>query len=252
MNPTSQATRLLRALLLYFVLFAIFAVLAWTVPYSDNVLPPFLSVCTGACVGAMLTYLFSRGPDDNWTLWRLVAGGMALDVVCNSVAQRSAAGPQALRLSLIAFGNLGVLAAAIGIALLVARGMKKPNYLIVAAIAGAVADLVSVFAGPSKLTLDSDLFPYVSYHWGQIGRGGVGPMVGAGDFIFLAIYFSGARRFGLNERKTLLAMFAALVVGFSFSAFGDIALPAVPFMALALLLVHRSELRRLLAEWPAD
>lgn len=227
-------------------------------------MPVFISAWAGACVGIALVFRFSRGSDDNWSLWKLVAGGMAVNGLFNFCAiafsarivelYKLPAVPPAylwLWVPFFAIGNLGVLSAALGIGQLVARGMKKVNYLIVAVTAGAVSDLISVFAGPSKVTLQSDFFPYVAYHWGLIGMGEVVPMVGAGDFIFLAIYFAGARRFGLDTRKSLLAMFAAFGAGFAMSAFYIIALPALPFMGVAFLAVHRQELRERLAAQPA-
>src|SRR5687768_8091572 len=86
MNPYSETARLVRVLLAYFILFGVFAVASLLVPIGDNFLIPCLSAWIGACVGIALVYNFSRGPDDNWTLWKLIAGGMALDLLCNFTA----------------------------------------------------------------------------------------------------------------------------------------------------------------------
>lgn len=243
MNPTFEAARLLRVLVAYFMLFATFALVALRVPVSDHFLPAFFSAWIGACVGIALVYLFSRGPDDNWTLWKVIAGGMTLDVLCNFSALNLLSATGVLRLVLIGFGNLGILAAAIGIGLLVARGLKQPNYLIMAAIVGAVTDIFSVYLGPSKHLITSEVFPYVAYQWGLIGQGDILPCVGAGDFIFMTLYFAGARRFGLNARKTYVAMCVALAIGYLSLLVSPNGIPALPFMAVLLLLVHGRELK---------
>ena len=128
-----------------------------------------------------------------------------------------------------------------GLGWLVSRGLKKPSYLITAAVVGALTDIFSVYMGPSKLVLSSDVFPYVSYQWGLAGQG-VMPCVGAGDFIFLCLFFAGARRFGLDDRKTFWAMTVAFGLGFLSIAFSPMGVPALPFMAALLLLVHWREL----------
>ena len=110
-----------------------------------------------------------------------------------------------------------------------------------AAIVG-VTDIFSVYAGPSKHIISSQAFLYFSYQWGVLGEGVI-PCVGAGDFIFLSLYFAGARRFGLNERKTLVAMIAAFGIGFLTLLVSPSGIPALPFMAALLLVVHGRELK---------
>jgi hypothetical protein len=133
--------------------------------------------------------------------------------------------------------------AAISVGLLVGRGLQKPNYLIMAAIVGALTDIYSVYSGPTKQIVSSNAFSYLSFHWGIIGQGGVGPIVGVGDFVFLTLFFFGARRFGLDDRKTFVAMLVAFAVGFLFTLISPAGIPALPFMAAALLLTHGRELK---------
>ena len=245
MQTSFDATQFKRALLAYFVLFAAFGIAAARMPLREDLLPSFFTAWLGACVGIALVYLLSRVPDATNTLCSLIIGGLFVDVACNfAVMKAGDNAPESLRLPLIAIGNLGIIAAAVGMGVLVARGLQKPNYLIMAAIVGAVTDVFSVYAGPSKHVLDSGVvFPYVSYQWGVVGQGGVISCVGAGDFIFLALYFAGARRFGLNERKTFVAMSAAFALGFLSLLFSPRGIPALPFMATMLLLVHGPALK---------
>lgn len=250
MTPTPAATAsqpkpLAVALWLYVALFVAFALAAMYTPANGNFTSVFISAIVGSAVAIFWVWSFSDGKTDDDSLRSLIIIGVVVDVVFNFVATRLD-GPHALKVlsaALTGVANLGVLTAAIGVGLLVGRGLQKPNYLVMAAIVGAITDIFSVYAGPSKHIIGSGTFYYVSLQWGLIGEGGVQPIVGAGDFIFLALYFFGARKFGLDDRKTLGAMIVAITVGFIATLFVG-AIPALPFMSLALLIVHGRELKQ--------
>ena len=212
---------------------------------------PLLTAWIGSTIAIGIVFLVSglrnAAQIDNGNLLIFLGVGMTVDLVFNFGALKIAAAngtstPASLALTAVA--NLGVLAAAITIGWLVARGLKKPSYLITAAIVGALTDIFSVYAGPSRHILDSDIFPYVSYQWGVAGQGVI-PCVGAGDFIFLCLFFAGARRFRLDDRKTFFAMVAAFGLGYLSLALSPKGIPALPFMAAMLLLTHGRELKRL-------
>jgi hypothetical protein len=252
MNPFSGSSaappdRLQRTLLLYGALFLLFAWLALARTVDEAFATIFFSALVGAGVAIALVYFFGQGRTDDVALRTLIVSGVLLDVACNFSATRVES-VKSLWVVLVGVGNLGVLMAAIGVGLLVGRGLQKPNYLVMAAIVGALTDIFSVYAGPSKHLLGSAAFPYVAFHWGLVGQGGVFPMIGAGDFIFLALYFYGARKFGLDDRKTLAAMMSAFAVGFLSTLFSPQGIPALPFMSAALLLVHGRELKAKMRE----
>jgi hypothetical protein len=196
---------------------------------------------------------------ENRALRALIGSGIVVSVTANFAALKLAAEAgeswqaggiiggiaEVLRLILIATGNLGLLMAATALGILVARGLLKPNYLVMAAIVGALTDIFSVYAGPTKHVLTSEALPYVSYQWGVAGQGVI-PCVGIGDFLFLSLYFAGARRFGLDERKTFWAMAVAFALGYISLLWSPQGIPALPFMAALLLLVHAPQLRLLL------
>lgn len=231
------------ALLAYLICFFAFSFIAKQMPLSDSFYPQFWTAWCGAIVGIWLVFVFSRDAEHPRHLWMLIAGGVVADILFNGLAVHfNQGGESPRRLFFLALGNLGVLAAAIGAGILVARGLQKPNYLIMAAVVGAVTDIFSVYSGPSKLTMNSQMFPYVSYQWGVIGHSGATPIVGAGDFIFLALYFAGARRFHLPEGKTFIAMCLAFGLGFFSLVFIQQGVPALPFMATFLMLAHYREL----------
>ena len=266
--------RALAALAIYYVLFFVFAWIArsdiserivaasgWTPP---AMLLPIVTAWLGASVGITVVFLFSKwqekpsSADDKDApvagnqsqvsqLIRFLLGGIIVDIACNYAAMKWLGTPGesgVLQLALMATANLGILTAATSAGILVARGLREPRYLVMAAIVGAITDIFSVYAGPSKQVVSSDVFPYLGYQWGVFGQGVI-PCVGAGDFIFLSLYFVGARRFGLSERKTFMAMIAAFGLGFVSLVLTGAAIPALPFMATLLLLVHARQLKAL-------
>jgi hypothetical protein len=246
-----SARRAVSILGCYYVLFLIFAWVAHRQVSVSSFELALLTAWLGAVVGIVLVFTGSRldaAKENNRWFYALILAGLAVDGICNFPASKLGAivatntPLQVLRWMLLATGNLGVLTAAIAAGLLVARGLQKPNYLVMAAIVGAVTDIFSVYAGPSKHIVSSEAFMYFSYQWGVLGEGVI-PCVGAGDFIFLSLYFVGARRFELSERKTLVAMIVAFGLGFLSLLFSPSGIPALPFMAALLLLVHGRELK---------
>jgi hypothetical protein len=236
-----ETQRLRLALIWYWGLYAVFALLAWLFPEGEAFAPIFVSAWGGAIIGTLLVWVFGNGRADDYAIRSLLVSGVIIDLLFHRLAL-GIASIKVLSAALHAVGNLGMLMAAIGLGLWVGRGLQKPNYLVMAALVGALTDVFSVYAGPTKHLLGTGAFPYVSFHWGILGQGGVMPIVGAGDFVFLALYFFGARKFGLDDRKTLLAMIAALGLGFWTGWWFQVAIPALPFMSAALLSVHGREL----------
>lgn len=167
----------------------------------------------------------------------LFIGGSLVDIVANLGTHPSRLGVpgHALVVTLIGLANVGMLCAAVGIGLIVAQGMREVNCLLMAAVVAAITDIVSVFMGPTGHLITTDVFDYLSFQWGILGLCGISPIIGMGDFIFLALFFTGARKFGWDARKTLWGMWCALATGLLATLYGPHALPALPFMAVALL-----------------
>lgn len=175
----------------------------------------------------------------------LFIGGSAIDIAANYCAHPMRFGlpSHALVLLLTGVANAGMLFAAVGIGLIVAQGMREVNYLIMAAVVAALTDIVSVFMGPTKHLITTNAFDYMAFQWGILGLGDVSPIIGMGDFVFLALFFMGVRKFGWDARKTLWGMSCALACGLLATLYGPHALPALPFMAVALLVVHASDIK---------
>lgn len=252
LNSSFRPRRMFAALTLYLLGYLGFAYAALSLPATEDKNLIFVSAMAGGIAGISWIWAFGMGSADDESVRRWVFGGAVVDAVFNygGVLVARAGGAELGVALLHGVGNLGMMAVAIGAGLLVGRGLQKPNYLVMAAIVGAVTDIFSVYAGPSKITLGSGAFPYISFHWGLVSSGVVTEIVGAGDFIFLALYFFGARKFGLDDRQTLAAMIAGIALGFLTNLIFGIAVPALPFFAVALLVVHGRELKRQMQALP--
>lgn len=237
----ARAAFFVPSLIAYAALYALFALLSYWYRADENWAAIFGSALTGSCVAVTLVWLWSDGHEDDAMLRAMIIGGVLLDLVFHTLARWIRL--QVLADALSGVANLGLLLAAIGVGIWVARGLQKPHYLVMAAIVAALTDIFSVYAGPTKHLVMTGAFRYLSFAWGILGSGGVQGIIGSGDFIFLALFFNGVRRFDLDDRKTLHAMNAALATGFLSTLISPQGIPALPFMAVALLLVHWRELK---------
>lgn len=236
-----MTARQARQLLLCGSYFTAFFLCAYFANFPVALASTISTAWLGAIFGIVFTYWFSTYSEIR-ILLRFAIIGLLVDVAFNFAATHLLAS-HALTWFLIALANIGVLLIAAALGVLIARGLKRPSYLMMAVIVGALTDIFSVYAGPSNQVIGSSYFPYLSFQWPAIGRGII-PCVGAGDFIFLALFFAGSRRFRLDSRKTLLAMIIAIGVGFFSLLIIPRGVPALPFMAVFLLLVHGSELKK--------
>jgi len=233
----------------YALLFAVFAEGAHR--FGDNLTlwGILFSAIVGALIAIWIVHSFSW-LDGSWAFLMLtmLLGG-AVDVAGNLLWQAFAAWHYLARSAWIGLANLGMLAAALAAGIMVSKGLRRVSYLVLGAVTGAVADAFSVFAGPTKHLIQTDAVFFLSFQWGSIGQGGIKPIVGVGDFIFLALFFAGSQKFGWNTFRTLKSMMIAVVVGFTFALVMGVGLPALPFFALALLIAHFRELQLTRPEW---
>jgi hypothetical protein len=128
--------------------------------------------------------------------------------------------------------------------------LEYPGMLLVVAYVAAIADCFSVFhpsgltakvlANPRALALLTIPFPVLGTH--QIGS-----LVGIGDVVFAALFVTGARTTGLDPRRTLFALGAALAAIAVVVELVRAPLPALPFLSAAVVLVH-PEARKLPVE----
>jgi hypothetical protein len=225
----------------------------------------YLTAVGGACGTAVLLSCFTR-TDRDWSnllvglcVCVLLIGGANCEAMSRWVAWASTEGGAVLPLSstalrfslnvLLVFAtNVFLVGAAICAGELVAKGLRAPSYLVMAAVVAAIADTFSVSVGPtSKLASSETALRHLALHWPAIGGGGVIPIIGVGDFLFLSIFLVGATKFGLGPRRNLIALSGAFAVGIACTVLAEVflslrGLPALPFMCGAFLLANRSRL----------
>jgi hypothetical protein len=132
--------------------------------------------------------------------------------------------------------------------MLLAWALAEPAIVVAVPLFVAGIDIASVAGGPSDLLArdSSRAGEFLSLYlpaWGG-GRAGV---LGLADLIFLAFFAAGAWRFHLRRRVTgaalMLALPATVVIGVGL----DVAVPALPVLAAALLLPNLDLLPAMLA-----
>jgi len=128
--------------------------------------------------------------------------------------------------------------------------IQHAGHLLVVAWVSTLADAYSVLSasGVSARVVESaEWLPLLAVSWPIYGTDAIEPVLGVGDVVMVALYLTAVRRHGLRERRTVVALavaFAAVLVALFASG---IALPALPFLGVAVVAVH-PEARRLRPE----
>lgn len=134
---------------------------------------------------------------------------------------------------------------------LLALIVRERSMLLPVAIIAGLADIFTVFFGPTGEALDkapelvqklSVAIPEVGSATGAAGAAGVAALAtaGLGDFIFLAFFFVSVHRFGLRRGPTFWIIFALTLLGMSAVLLvpGVPAMPLLPFIVLGFLLAN--------------
>ena len=137
---------------------------------------------------------------------------------------------------LLAFGLRGLPAAVIGVPLFV-----------------AAIDVWSVSTGPTSVLVSQHpaAADALSYHLPAWGEGAGGAQLGVSDILFLAFFAGSACRYGLRQAVTFVLLVASLVATLAVGIAIDRVVPALPGLALALLLPNADRLPRILRTEPA-
>jgi hypothetical protein len=123
----------------------------------------------------------------------------------------------------------------------VGRAIEHPGQLVFVAVVSAAADAGSVFhpSGPSAVMAQSQAaLSLVALPWPMLGTLAIEPLLGAGDVVFTALYLSSARQHGLSWRRTMGALLLAYAATATVVVVLEAALPALPFLGLAVVLAH--------------
>jgi hypothetical protein len=128
-------------------------------------------------------------------------------------------------------------ATCVGIAL--ARYITSVGVVLIIVLAAIASDLFSVFAGPTRVLVQEDspvldglllIFPTFG---SALGFG-----LGVSDFIFLALFAAASRFLDLRYAATLLGVCFAAFLAVTAGLLLQRPLPALPFIAVAFLLVN--------------
>lgn len=173
-----------------------------------------------------------------WGLLPLAAFGRRLPLVAVGAL------PLAVLLvwmGLIPLANVAKIVGAAAVGVWIATEIERLSWVVLVAVVTAVIDIVSVVAGPTKVILEHgpDVVGYFTvamtwfgYAWTQAHSA-----IGLSDIIFLALYLGVARRFGLRERASAVAMVASFLVTLALAMWWR-ALPALPLLSVAFLGVN--------------
>lgn len=146
--------------------------------------------------------------------------------------------------------NLMLILTAVFFGRSVAGLVREPNLLLPVLATAAVVDLWGVYYGPvSKVAQRApEVIQQMAaqapvFRPSPAGGTPLVPLVGVGDFIFLAILLSCVYRFGMNVRGTLGWAAALTFVGLMGVSFLPIRLPGLVFMGLAGVLANWKHFR---------
>ena len=153
--------------------------------------------------------------------------------------------PAALPLTLLFLADVLRMAAAVSLALALARGVTSTGAAILVAVVASASDLFSVFAGPTKALVREDaqildflllIFPTFGYP--------LGFALGLADFVFLALFIALAAYLALNLLATLIACCASILFAMLAGLLLGTALPALPAIAIAFLAANAAPICR--------
>lgn len=229
-----------------------------------------LAGCAGSFLGfALASPFFPFDPHDD-AITALAAYWIGFGAVCAMtiasgalVGQRS---PRALTvwipmggvLVALAFANLrasagllGILGSAAVIVALLASGsvsgsvlgarIAHPGHLSVVAVVSSLADVWSVLgsSGPTAtIVTNAPLLSVLALPFPMLGTSDIEPLLGLGDIVFVALYLTASERFGLEKKRTILALSVAFALTALFVIVLARPIPALPFLGLAILVAH--------------
>jgi len=218
-----------------------------------------LSLLAGLVLLTLLLFSGERPLWPAWSRWAMCLGGIA-----------AVFGPYELSLHSAGwrvFSTIGLVAVALPVGYWIGDRMEKASNLIPLAIALSMADIYSVFRGPSRhvgeaiisyqrlvadrvaqlgqvspaeiakteASLRAPLANYLVAHFPLPGQGTTVPLLGIGDFIALAFLFRAAWVHRLNARAVFIAGLASTIVALAVTQLVGHALPALPFIALGVV-----------------
>lgn len=148
-------------------------------------------------------------------------------------------------LDVLPLANVAKVVAAAALGLWVAENLEHASWVVLVAVVSAAVDIVSVYAGPTKVLLDAGpqavgYFTVALTVFGYSVTEGY-TALGISDVVFFSLYLGAARRFGLRPAASAVAMVASLVLTVAAATYWE-ALPALPLLSVAFLVVNADRL----------
>jgi hypothetical protein len=148
-------------------------------------------------------------------------------------------GSGALASLALSLANLCRILAAASVGVALARYVGSAGVALLIAAVATASDLFSVFAGPTRALVDEgsavlDLLLLVFPTFGSI----LGFGLGVSDFVFVALFAAASHFLNLRYPATLLCICFATFLAVTTGLLLERPLPALPFIALAFVLVN--------------
>ena len=135
--------------------------------------------------------------------------------------------------------NLAILGISFNLGKLIGVLVNERSYIVPLALVAAVADLWSVFAGPTAHIIEiPTYYRYFLVCYPRLGSEILYPMLGMGDFTFLALFLTLIPRFELRPRATSWGIIISFIVALLLSIISNKGIPVIPFMATAFLVAN--------------
>lgn len=166
--------------------------------------------------------------------------------------------------------SVALVVATLGIGTWLAAELERPGHLLPVCVIGALADLWSVAAGPTRhigeqtvshtqaaaqhvgrgLAAPPPPWPsFLLYQWPLAGEGIMMPLVGFGDLVFLGLLAAAARRFGLPFARSFGLLVAGVACSLALTALLDRPVPALPAICGLFVLGNLGAMRLERREW---
>ena len=191
----------------------------------------------------LLLHGFLLGSRGHATPRLLVLGAVsaALGFPLALLARPEALGSGSGVLVLIALSaaNLSRILAAACLGISLARHVESVGVILIIVAAAIASDLFSVFAGPTRALMreDSPVLDVLLLVFPTFGSA-LGFGLGVSDFIFLALFAAASRFLTLRYKATLLGVCSAAFLALTAGLLLGRPLPALPFVAVAFVLVN--------------
>lgn len=191
----------------------------------------FLGFLVAAAPLAVLAAILQRAPVGFGMLGALIGVGLSGGMALSLASLPYLAGPMKALGALSAGRMLG-------------DRVPVAWWLAAAAVAVLVVDTWSVLSGPSRLVLEEapSLLDYLLVHFPALGRSVPGAGVGMSDLAIVALFTVAAAGTGLRARLTFGALWLSLPAALGVALIFSRPLPALPFVAVALLLTNGDRL----------